>query len=203
MRRPLIGAVLLLAGTIQTVVPVEREPQHHPVFRNAYVNVLDVDLPPGYVSLFHTHARDNVSVRMQMGTVRVDQLGANGIPQLDVAGRVAYSAGTPPYTHRVVNIGNTSLRILDVEILAGTPGAPSAAEDLSGHEVVIDNPRVLARRIKLGAGASLPAHTHAHGWLEIVVSGADAGTFRWHDPGVRVPPAGGQTLTEIVEIEPR
>ena len=34
------------------VVPVEREPQHHPVFRNDVLAVIDVQFPPGYTRGF-------------------------------------------------------------------------------------------------------------------------------------------------------
>jgi hypothetical protein len=67
-----LGAVLAVSIAAMTsnqqssqpiVVPVEREPQHHQVFSNAVLAILDVRFPPGYVSLFYTHANDNVSVR--------------------------------------------------------------------------------------------------------------------------------------------
>src|SRR5215831_14127870 len=48
-------------------VPVEQEPHHALVFSNSVISVLDVQLPPGYVSLFHVHAHDNISVRIATG----------------------------------------------------------------------------------------------------------------------------------------
>lgn len=43
-------------------VPVEKEPQHHLVFANDSVRVIDARLPPGYKSLSHTHSQDNVAI---------------------------------------------------------------------------------------------------------------------------------------------
>ena len=37
-------------------IPVDKEPQHHLVFANDFVRVVDARLPPGYKSLNHTHA---------------------------------------------------------------------------------------------------------------------------------------------------
>jgi hypothetical protein len=85
------------------VVPVEREPQHHPVFSNAVLAVLEVRFPPGYVSLFHTHSNDNVSVRLETGPTRTDTLDSAGVEQTAPVGRVVFNSASPPYTHRVAN----------------------------------------------------------------------------------------------------
>jgi len=48
-------------------VPVEKEPQHHLVFTNDFVRVVDARFPPGYKSLSHAHAQDNVAVTISTG----------------------------------------------------------------------------------------------------------------------------------------
>ncbi len=148
-------AAVLLA---QAPVPVEQEPQHHPVFDNGRVRVLDVRLPPGYVSLFHVHALDNVSVRMTAGTMRTDLLTGDGLPQTSPAGRVAYYSAAPPYTHRVVNAGSDPVRILDVELPgvsgpSSASGAPAETADVpAGHALVVGNDHVRVLRVVVGAG---------------------------------------------------
>jgi hypothetical protein len=186
--------------TGQSAVPVEREPQHKPVFENLVVRLLDVVLPPGYVSLFHVHSNDNVSVRLATGPTRVDVPDADGQPSVPPVGRVVFNSATPPYTHRVVNVGTTPIHILDIEILAPRPVAPPPAPPASPrHALEIDNMRVRGHRVIVPAGESLAAHTHERAWLEVVVEGAGAGQYRWHEPGARVPAAVGPL--EVVEIE--
>jgi len=41
-------------------VPIEKAPWHLPVFKNDYVTVLKIDIPPGRNTGFHTHATDSV-----------------------------------------------------------------------------------------------------------------------------------------------
>ncbi len=204
---PLIAAAVIAAAfaVAQTAVPVEQEPHHRLTFENPYVRVLNVDFPPGYVSLFHTHSLDNVGVRLTESVTRTDTLAAQGESQTFPVGRIAFNSATPPYTHRVVNTGSNAVRILDVEIVGGiaVPGG-SARDDVAGHEVVIDNAHVRVTRIRLSAGQSLPAHTHPHGWLTIDVVGPNAGHLEWHAPAAITPVAGNLTTsTEIVEVEPK
>jgi len=184
------------------VVPVEREPQHRPVFSNAVLAVLDVRFPPGYVSLFHTHTNDNVSVRLETGPTRIDTLEARGVEQTALVGRVVFNSASPPYTHRVANVGTTPIRILDIEIhaRAGTPRA-SVPDDLAGHEVVVENDRVRICRVTLADGQRQAAHTHPRGVLEVVVRGPGAGTFAWREPGSTAPLRIAAGVVEIVEIE--
>jgi hypothetical protein len=183
-------------------VPVEREPVHRPVFQNASVGVLEVKFPPGYVSLWHTHATDNVTVRIETGLTRVDRPGQDGTPETAAIGRVVFNDASTPYTHRVNNLGTSTVFTYDVEILASSPVAlaAGAADDLAGHEIVIDNGRVRATRIRVAAGAAERAHTHRRGWLEVGVRGARAGRYRWHAAGDPVRLAGP---AEVVEIEPK
>jgi len=198
----LIASVALFAQVPAVqAVPVEREPQHKPVFENGVVRLLDVTLPPGYVSLFHVHSNDNVSVRLATGPTRVDLPDANGEPSVPPVGRVVFNAATPPYTHRVVNVGPTPIHILDVEILAPRPVGEPPPMAAPQHAVVIDNPRVHIDRIVLGAGETLAAHTHSRPWLEVVVTGSRAGEYRWRPAGLTAPAVAG--AAEIVEIDVR
>lgn len=186
------------------VVPVEREPRHRPVFQNDVLAVLDVQLPAGYVSLFHEHTNDNVSVRIETGPMRIDTLEATGTEQTALVGRVVFNAATPPYTHRVANLGQTTIRILDIEILAKqATHVALASDDMAGHEVIVDNDRVRISRIVLEPGDYLTDHTHARGWLTAMVRGwPGPGQFSWQVGGSLARPIeAGPTGTERVEIE--
>jgi len=185
------------------VVPVEQEPQHHPVFKNDVLAVIDVHFPPGYTSLFHRHSNDNVSVRIATAPTRTDTLTETGAPQTAVVGRLVFNSASPPYVHRVANIGETTIHIIDIEVLAKQPTRRAdVADELASHEVVVENDRVRLSRIVLAPGATLPAHRHPAGWLEVVVRGGEPGSYRWHDPGDRMPAlAAGAEGREIAEIE--
>lgn len=185
------------------VVPVEQEPQHHPVFRNDVLAVIDVHFPPGYTSLFHRHSNDNVSVRIATAPTRTDTLTETGTPQTALVGRLVFNSATPPYVHRVANIGDTTIHILDIEVLAkGPTRRASAPDELTGHDVVVENDRVRLSRVVLAPGATLPEHRHPLGWLEVVVRGAEPGSYRWHEPGdLTSSLAAGTAGREIAEIE--
>ena len=205
-----VAGSLLAAGCLQaaqagepTIVPVEQEPQHRPVFRNATVAVLDVLFPPGYVSLFHRHSNDNVSVRLETGPARIDTLETTGTVQTAAVGRLVFNSATPPYTHRVVNVGDAAMRILDIEILATAPTpVASAVDDIVRHEVVVENSRVRLMRVVSAAGQSHLAHLHSRGRVEVIVRGPGAGQFKWRAPGEPSSAiAAGPDTIEVAEIE--
>jgi exodeoxyribonuclease-3 len=58
---------LSTSGTGASSRSVDQEPQHKVVLKNDFVRIIDATLPPGYVTLNHTHAVDNVSVTVANG----------------------------------------------------------------------------------------------------------------------------------------
>jgi quercetin dioxygenase-like cupin family protein len=199
--------IVVVAGSLslaQSVVPVEKEPHHRVAFENTWVRVLDVSFPAGAASLFHRHALNNVAIRIVGGTTRADPVGGEGRPQLVPTGRVVFYTASPPYEHRVSNVGTAAVRILDIELLgAGTAVDTGANDDLARHVVEIENDHVRVSRIELGPGESLPAHSHRRGWLAVIVAGRKPGDFAWHAPGSRVSAGGAAERVDLVEIEPK
>ena len=204
--RTLLAAVMS-AGSIvlaQTVVPVHEEPLHTPVFENAWVRVLDVRFAAGAESLFHRHALHNVAVRIVGGTTRADPMGGEGVPRHSPTGSVAFHSASPPYVHRVANVGTAAVRIVDVELLGARPmRGTDASEDLARHVVEVENEHVRVSRVRLRRGESLPTHTHQRAWLDVVITGVKPGDVAWHAAGSRVAVAGDEAPIEYVEIEPR
>lgn len=195
-----------LAATLlaQQVVPVEQEPRHRTVYENAWVRALDVRFDVGVASLYHRHALHNVAVRIVGGVTRGDPLGAEGTPQHVPSGRVVFHSASPPYVHRVVNVGTNAVHIIDVELLGQQRVATvGTTDDVGGHVVEIENVHVRVSRVRIKAGESLLAHTHTRGWLDVAVSGGKPGEVAWHDAGRPVAVAGGATGLEWIEIEPR
>lgn len=100
-------------------VPVELEPHHHPRFQNQYVRVLDVVIPPGESTYFHKHIHDSVAVILADGTSQNQVFGEEWTaPGPMKAGRVGFTEDSKkPRLHRLKNAGNTTLHIMDLEIL--------------------------------------------------------------------------------------
>ncbi|MFI5180685.1 MAG: cupin domain-containing protein [Thermoanaerobaculia bacterium] len=191
------------AGTAEAPVPVGEEPRHKVVLENAFVRVIDATLPPGYVSLFHTHDRDNVPVAVLGGRIRTDMAGQPSREMDVVPGQAWFSPGG--YSHRVTNVGPATVRFIDVEVLATLPAEAGAASELDGHERELESPRAVVYRLTLAPGASRAAHQHAKGVLRVTApaKSSDASAeFSWHPSG-RVPAVenGGSGPLEVVEIE--
>jgi hypothetical protein len=195
----LISAVAGLAarqGRIDpNAVPVEKEPQHHLVFSNDFIRVVDARLPPGYTTLSHTHANDNVAITISPG--RQDAAAMARI------GRAGFSKGG--YSHIATNAGTIELRFIVVEFLPGSEKSAAAAFlDGPAHRLETENHRVRIYRIKLAPGESLPAHRHNGAFLTVTVSGgAGPGSFEWHNDGAANSIQSGMSALEIVELEPR
>jgi hypothetical protein len=105
-------------GTENDPVPVEQEPHHHLVFANQYVRVLEVIVPPGEQTLFHTHYLDNVAVLLSDTKLKNQAPGEDWTERPVTHGSVGFRAGTKtPYTHRIMNTGSVVFRVFDVQIL--------------------------------------------------------------------------------------
>jgi quercetin dioxygenase-like cupin family protein len=177
-----------------TAVAIEQEPRHRLVFANDFVRVLDVFLPPLYVSQNHTHVYDNVAVTILSGAA-----GPQGQARIGFAG---YSRGG--YTHVITNPNNAPMRFIAVELRAADHGTGDE-EPQTDHVTVLNNAKVRISRVKLTPGEVVPAHHHASGYVSVIVRGGEGpGVWKWH-PSNEAPAqldAGKQAL-ELVEVQPR
>ena len=105
-------------------MPIEKEPHHKTVFKNAYVQAVRVSLEPGATALMHTHTHDDAAVRLTTAIVAADSPGAPlGPPEPVYPGFVsARDNEAKPHIHRVHNIGTTPFEAVDVQILSRPPG---------------------------------------------------------------------------------
>lgn len=63
-----------------------KEPKHRLAFENSQAMILDVNLPPGYVSLYHKHQLDTLYVTISGTQVWAQPLAAkNAMPMLKPA----------------------------------------------------------------------------------------------------------------------
>lgn len=157
--RGLAGAALLLAAAVsnaQNVVPIDEEPQHRLKFQNDHVRLFDVLLPPGYKSQVHYHVNDGVFVNIEASPTRETVLGGEPSERPPRLIGETYFLGyaKKPKVHRVENLGETSYRVTDTEILRGCGGFVGS-KDGEGQTLIVENERVRVTRIMIGPGERL------------------------------------------------
>jgi quercetin dioxygenase-like cupin family protein len=114
------------------VVMVQDEPRHRQVFHQGPVRILDVQIPPGDVTLYHTHDTAILYVPISLSPTDTQILGEQwlGVLPTDksrfeglvVATDTSYA--TKPRTHRVKNVGSRPFRLIAITN-AANPEAPS------------------------------------------------------------------------------
>jgi quercetin dioxygenase-like cupin family protein len=163
--------IVSAAALPQGAVPVEEEPYHRTVFKNDYVQAFRVTLEPGRSTGMHTHARDDVAVRLSNATTAAENLGEPvGPPQHGDPGLVsARDNGAKPITHRVHNVGTTVYDVVDVQILSRPAGPPAPAISPPAAE----NASMRVYRYELGPGVETARHTHARPYVILVATDAD------------------------------
>lgn len=171
------------------VVPVYHEPHHRQVFQSGPVRILDLQIPPGDLSWFHSHTSPVLYVTLGTSQTRTQNLGeewgtgggrGRGAGAAGAAAAGAPAAATPappaarpapratsttsyaqqPITHRLQNIGTGLFRAMVV--LNETPGDETTSEHAAGFEgePELTNRWFRAYRIVLEPGQATTAHTH-------------------------------------------
>ncbi len=205
------------------VVPIVQAPYHLPVFKNEYISMLNIYIPPGGRTGFHKHTGEAVSVNVEEATMTNQELGDPQplpAPRL-LAGRVTYTDYRPkPRIHQAVNVGPTPFHNILFIFNSPEPSgfAPSSRADVAAYEQILDNPRVRGWRVALPPGQSAPAITQLAPGFRIVVKGGQLvesvpgrpdrsmnprlGEFYWQDSGItRSLRNTGTTQIEFVEFE--
>jgi quercetin dioxygenase-like cupin family protein len=167
----LLSSVILLLLPLQTPVPVLKEPRHHLKFENKYVRVIDAVLPPGDATLFHTHSIDNIPVAISGGKLKVEVKGQRGASYSTVdTGSVSFAKAT--YSHRITNVGESTVRFIDAEILSSPVGESGIGlpEKVTGYELVLDNESVRVYRVVLEPGQTTGPGRRGLSGLRVAVS---------------------------------
>ena len=86
----------------EPIVPIEAEPRHELKFQNRHLRLFDVQLPPGYATLVHTHLHDGVFVNVDASETSARGSSSKSIRQLTVrSGRWKVAAGRhAPTVHK-------------------------------------------------------------------------------------------------------
>ena len=150
----------VLAADDERVVPANEEPRHVVKLENDWVRVIDVEIPEGEQTLYHTHSLDYPYVLVTSVTLYNQIHGQEPKDAKMEAGFVGYynAALKGAYTHRFINRGPGTFRAIGIELLKSTDvsAAPNLPlPPLPGAETVLDNERVGAYRIKLAPGATI------------------------------------------------
>jgi len=114
------------------VVAIEQEPRHKPVFKEGTVRILDVRIPPGDVTLYHTHDTAILYVPISVSPTDSQILGQEwlGVKPGDrsrfegVAVATDTSYALRPVTHRVKNVGDRPFRLIGITN-AAMPAEPA------------------------------------------------------------------------------
>lgn len=204
IRAALVAALLPLTGAAwaaDQIVPIEQEPQHQLKFQNRHVRFFDVQLPPGYMGIYHTHIYDGVFVNIEAAATRAQDLGVDPVdrPPRTVGDVYFIDYGTKPKVHRVANIGGSTFRVTDTEVLYNCGGfAP--VKDGDGQSLILENDRVRVTRLKIGPGETIALHPPC-GMLVAVSSGK----LKFRAPGseelVTLSPAGFKWRDSTAPVE--
>jgi hypothetical protein len=207
-------------STVQ-VVPVLKAPYHLPVFKNEYVTMANIYIPPGGKTGFHKHTGEAISINVEEATMTNQELGdpeAKPAPR-QISGHLTYTDYRPkPRIHQAVNVGTTPFHNVLLILDKPTGVAPSSRADVPAYEQVLDNERARAWRIRLEPGQSAGAITQQAPGVRIIVKGGlivesvpgqpdramnpRLGEFYWQDPGVtRAIRNIGATPVDFIELE--
>jgi hypothetical protein len=203
-------------------VPVDKAAYHVPVFRNEYIAVVNVYIPPGRAAGYHIHSLDQISVVVEDADNAGNVLGEPPYaPRRTPRGNVGFTAfSKKPMTHRVNNAGPTPFHNIVTTILYPEPGrfTPGSRADVPGYAQLVDNERVRIWRLVLEPGQSAAAITQRAPGLRVVVDGGEIvesvpgqadrgmmlklGEFYWQEPGMtRTVSNIGTTRINLVEFE--
>ncbi len=91
--------------------PMDKAPFHIPVFQNDYIILLNVNIPPGRNTGYHTHYADSVSVNLMPASQTNQNYGSNEVSAPGTGGkgepgRATFTDMTKngPRTHKATNV---------------------------------------------------------------------------------------------------
>lgn len=110
-------------------VPAREEKYHKVVFENDWVRVIDVQIPPGEQTDYHTHDIASVMVYLTESTARSQPWGESTFTHRQtVLGFSRYAAyDEKPLSHRVMNAGTSHFRTHDIELIRKSPDPSTSA----------------------------------------------------------------------------
>jgi oxalate decarboxylase/phosphoglucose isomerase-like protein (cupin superfamily) len=191
------------------VVPVHEEPHHREVFQHGTTRILDLRVPPGDISWFHSHEWPVLYMTLGTSRVRTQNLGgewsgggggaqaantqagnARPAAQPPPAAQTPPARRTPratsttsyverPVTHRIENVGDGLFSAMVVVNETAGDDTTSVADAGFSGEPELANPWFRSYRVPLGAGEKTAEHQHA---TPVVIFQAIDGKARTNGP---------------------
>ena len=177
MLRPLLTGLGLSALSFtafsQDWVPVYKEPKHRLVFENDQAMILDVNLPPGYESLYHKHEIDLLYVTISGTQVWAQPLGGEKRHADVKTSDLRFSSDNHelPHIHRVGNVGASPFHIIGIGIKGDVSERVEPIKgDMQDMELVHQKPHASVYRIRLEPGEKSELHKHNLPYTRVYMS---------------------------------
>jgi hypothetical protein len=157
------------------VVPVTKAPFHLFTFQDENMSLENVAVPAGRSTTYHSHDQDLFFVITSGAKVKNQPLGKDPVDLDFKLGNVYFAWYTKtPAAHQIINVDQNPLRLLGLGIVRPEPGKFTPSTRAAKYEVVMDNERVRAWRLKLNPGEAAPMVQQTAPGARFVVAGGDA-----------------------------
>lgn len=157
-----------------TVVPVTKAPFHLFTFQDENMSLENVALPARRSTTYHSHNQDLFFVITSGAKSKNQPLGKDPVDIDFKLGNVYFAWYTKtPAAHQIINVDQTPLRLLGLGIVHPDPGLFTPSTRPTKYEVVMDNERVRAWRLKLNPGETAPMVKQTAPGARFVVAGGD------------------------------
>jgi len=175
----LLVVVAALVRAQEEAMPVFHEPHHRQVFHAGPTRILDGRIPPGDISLYHTHDHPILYVTFSSSQTKTETLGQeNATPPAGRGGGRGRGPLPPPpgisglrmnsttsyverpITHRIANMGERMFLFMAVVNESAGNDSQSVSEAGFTGEPEVTNKWFRAYRTVLAPGESTPKHKH-------------------------------------------
>lgn len=166
--------IVAAAALVAAQVPVTQDPHHRVTFENAQLRILDVNVPPGAMSLEHRHDFDIATVSMNSGTeTRVQPSGQAWTTR---APRPLGNASVTEYTgkpgsHRLENTGKAPYQLFAIENLRKNGWSMAKPASGLGTTLATESRAFRVYDVRLPRETSQTSHTHTVPTIVVLVSG--------------------------------
>lgn len=156
-------------------VPVHEEPNHHTVFKNNELRILDVILPPGDSSAYHIHQTPSFFIFFTNSSTGSQVLGKSAVTGKNTAGRILFENLAPPNTrtHRVWNTDKDTFHVMDLELLYMNPHFKQAPLSMLNLSLEIDTTWIRAYRLTLTKGQEFELSSKSRYFILVSLNSAE------------------------------
>jgi quercetin dioxygenase-like cupin family protein len=164
-----------LASLAAAQVPLSQEPRHRMAFENAQFRVIDVNVPPGDITLDHLHDFDIVTVSMNSGAVtRLQSPGKpwdQPRPSRAPGNAIIAEYVGKPASHRVENIGTIPYQLFAVENRRNGGWSTGAPLSAAATTLSTESRAFRVYDVRLGRDRSQTSHVHAVPTVAVLIGG--------------------------------